>query len=191
MLSRFVLGHRSCPRFRLMVLSPCITPAPLSETDLGIRHFILCIKVGWVESSVAHFARVLTRFRKVLGALSIGLIVQASVRMVLASAVSLRSITVCFSVASVPTGGIPVSCWLSNGKFTRLNGFPIRRLQTIVHSIMSARILFHVMETTFKDISHAESSLEAVTTQCHLTSHIEMESVTVSPPDSPEEGQRR
>jgi len=49
------------------------------------------------------------------------------------------------------------------------------QLQTIVHSIMSARIVFHVVETTSKDISRAESSLEAVTTLCYLTAHIEME----------------
>lgn len=48
---------------------------------------------------------------------------------------------------------------------------------------MSARIVFHVVETTSKDISRAESSLEAATVQWYLTSHIEMEGVVVSPPD--------
>jgi hypothetical protein len=52
------------------------------------------------------------------------------------------------------------------------------RLQTVILSIMSARIVFHVVEMTPKDISHAESSLEA---QGCLTTHIEMEGVVVSP----------
>lgn len=55
------------------------------------------------------------------------------------------------------------------------------QLQTIAHSIMSARIVFHIVETTSKDFTRAESSLEAVVTQ-YLTTHIEMENVVVSPP---------
>jgi hypothetical protein len=60
--------------------------------------------------------------------------------------------------------------------------YPVHRLQTIIHSIMSARIVFHVVGTTSKDISRAESSLEAAITQYYLTTHIEMESIVVSPP---------
>ena len=52
---------------------------------------------------------------------------------------------------------------------------------------MSARIVFHVVETTSKDISRAESSLEAATTRCYLTSYIEMEAVVVSPRNNPEQ----
>jgi hypothetical protein len=48
-------------------------------------------------------------------------------------------------------------------------------LQTIIHSIMSARITFNAVETT-----RAESS--AVITQCSLTTHIEMEDMEMSPP---------
>lgn len=47
------------------------------------------------------------------------------------------------------------------------------QLQAIIHSVMSARIVFHVVETTSKDITQAESSLEAI-----MTTHIEMESVS-------------
>lgn len=54
------------------------------------------------------------------------------------------------------------------------------QLQTIIHSIMSARIVFHVVETTSKDITRAESSL--VATQSCLTTHIEMEEIVTSPP---------
>jgi len=53
------------------------------------------------------------------------------------------------------------------------------QLQTIVHSIISTRIVLHVVNTTSKDISHAESSLEAARTQYHLSTQIEMESVVV------------
>jgi hypothetical protein len=56
---------------------------------------------------------------------------------------------------------------------------------------MSARIVFHVVEMTSKDITRAESSLEEAATQWYLTSHIEMEGVVVSPPppDNPEQGE--
>ena len=47
---------------------------------------------------------------------------------------------------------------------------------------MSARIVFHVVNTTCKDICHAESSLEAVRTQYYLSTQIEMENVVVSAP---------
>jgi hypothetical protein len=44
---------------------------------------------------------------------------------------------------------------------------------------MSARIVFHVANTTSRDISHAESSLEEVRTQFYLSTQIEMGSVVV------------
>ena len=53
---------------------------------------------------------------------------------------------------------------------------------------MSARIMFHVVETTSKDIVHAEWSLEEGMTQFCLTTHIEMEGVVVSPPSTGSEG---
>ncbi|KAF9649528.1 hypothetical protein BDM02DRAFT_3113544 [Thelephora ganbajun] len=48
------------------------------------------------------------------------------------------------------------------------------QLQTIAHSTMSARIIFHVVNTTSKDISNAELSLEVGKTQYYSTTHIEM-----------------
>ena len=54
---------------------------------------------------------------------------------------------------------------------------------------MSARIVFHVVETTSKDFSRAESSLEEAISQYYLTTHIEMESIVIPPPaPDPTEG---
>jgi len=47
---------------------------------------------------------------------------------------------------------------------------------------MSARIVFHVVNTMSKDIGHAESSLEATRTQYYLSTQIEMEGMAVSEP---------
>lgn len=84
-------------------------------------------------------------------------------------------------VASAPTGGSAVSLSLSSTQGLQNLTGPIRRLQTIIHSIMAGRIVFHVVETTSKDISLAELSLEAALSQCCLTTHIEMEDVAVPP----------
>ena len=59
-----------------------------------------------------------------------------------------------------------------------------RRLQTIVHSIMSARVVLHVVNTTSKDIGHVESSLESARTQYRLSTQIQMEGVVVSAPST-------
>lgn len=85
-------------------------------------------------------------------------------------------------VASAPTRGDTVSPSLPSRKAHEAQSIFIRRLQTIVHSIMSARIVFHVVNTTSKDISHAESSLEAARTQYYLSTQIELESVVMSGP---------
>ena len=85
-------------------------------------------------------------------------------------------------VASRPSsdkGDRSRSIALSNRNYEAQSIF-ICRLQTVIHSIMSARIVFHVVNTTSKDISHAESALEALRTQYYLSTQIEMESVVVS-----------
>ena len=84
------------------------------------------------------------------------------------------------SVTSAPTGWNTVGPLLIDRKARVAQSIFTSRLQTIVHSIMSARIVFHVVNTTSKDIGHAGSSLEATGTQYYLSTQIEMESVVVS-----------
>lgn len=149
----------------------------------GVRYFIFCVDVGYVGPTPASPKRVLTRFKHSPRGPEHWTHCSGFGKCCLGISDAINFMTFCLSVASAPTSWITASFFTLLGrKAIEAQAIPAFafRLQTIIHSIMSARIVFHVVETTSKDITRAESSL--IMTQCCLTTHIEMEEVEISPP---------